>query len=860
MCDPRDRHNVLHRLGISGIIVTLSEGFSIIVTRVMIGAVLSHYKIVEKLGEGGMGVVYKARDTKLDRTVALKFLPAHLHDSEEERVRFLQEAKAAAALNHPNVCSIIDIQEYDSQSFIVMEFVDGQTLHEKLQSGSPNPKSAVEMGVQIARALAHAHRRNIVHRDINTSNIMVTREGEVKIMDFGLAALAGKDSGAVAGTVAYMSPEQARGERLDHRTDIFSFGVILFELSTGRLPFRGDHPAALSYSILNEEPLALSSILPKAPRLLERIVLRCLEKDPAKRFQSADEIVAELRKLQQELTGATGIPATPKQISLRQLTFAEAVEEYPVWSPDGTRLVFSREFQGYTKLFLKNLADGRELQLTKGSVDDIQPAWSPDGARVLFVRSRQPNGKLEPADIFSYYTGGDIWACDVKSGKEQKFIENCFNPSFSPDGSWIAVDASLAGPRRIWLLDARGRNPRQLTSDVSEAVMHLAPRWSHDGSRIVFQNVERVRFDVRIVDVGSGKMDWVTDDTIQDVYPVWSPSGTDIILSSFRSGGLNIWSIPVGKGAGSARQLTIGAGQDIQPNVSPDGTRLVYSTVKLNADLWKLPINPSTGLAAGPPEPLIVSTREESRGAWSPDGTMIAFNSDRSGDMNIWVFSAADESVRQITSGAGGDFQPNWSPDGKQLSFFSARSGRPEIWIAELATGQARQLTSDASLKINPFFSPDGRSIAYHSDRAGRLEPWIMNSDGTDQHRLAEMETSGHFLRWFRDGKSVLFRSPNPISPGLWSASRSGGDPVFRCAPKGGAHISLSPDDKLVMDVVDHKEIWVTQIEGGGAKPVFKFDDQQVRIDYPVWSPDGRWVLFDRVKPQGGNIWLMENF
>jgi Tol biopolymer transport system component/tRNA A-37 threonylcarbamoyl transferase component Bud32 len=834
----------------------------------MIGTTISHYEILEKLGEGGMGVVYKARDTKLDRFVALKFLSPNQEPAERDVLRFQHEAKTLSSLSHPNIATIFDLDH--ENAFIALEFLPHGTLKEKIQqltaSGQELPiDRVIQYGTQMALALAHAHRRGVVHRDIKSENMMLTEDDEIKVTDFGLAKLRGSahmtNAGTVIGTAAYMSPEQARGEELDHRTDIFSLGVVLYEISTGNLPFRGEHPAAFMYSIIQEQPSPASEVRSGIPPRLERLILRCLEKDRVKRIQSADELVVELRTIQKESPGTFETVTAQRQVTFKQLTFADSVEEYPSLSPDGSCLLFSREIQGYKKLFIKNLSDTSEFQVTKDATDDIQPTWTSDGRKILFVRSHKPNGKLEPGDIFSYYEGGDVWIHDLDTGQDSKILIRAFNPSCSPDGKWIAVDASWAGPRRIWTVDNRGRNPRQITSDLSEAVVHINPKWSPDGTKIVFQNVERVKFNIRIVDVNSGKMEWVTDDMIQNVYPTWSPSGDRIFLSSFRTGGLNIWSMSAsGRGnASSVHQFTMGSGQDIQVALSQNGKQLVYANVRLNADLWRVPVSPMTAIPTGPPEPLIVSTREESRGAWSPDGSMIAFNSDRSGDMSIWILTLANGVIQQVTHGAGGDFQPTWSPDGKSLVFFSARSGKPEIWMVNRVNGELNQLTKDATLNINPFFSPDGLFIAYHSDAAGRLEPWVMRNDGTEQRKLADMEVMGHFMRWSDDGKSVIFRSPNPSKPGLWSASIDNREPTFLCVPKGGAHISLSVDRRLILDVVDHKEIWITPLDGAEPKPVFKFDDPQVRIDYPVWSPDGKWILFDRVKPQGGNIWLMEN-
>ncbi|MBI4429788.1 MAG: serine/threonine protein kinase, partial [Ignavibacteriales bacterium] len=278
----------------------------------MIGQVVSHYKILEKLGEGGMGVVYKAQDLKLNRTVALKFLPGELRTSQEEIKRFHQEASALSALNHPNIATIYDIDEADGKRFIALEYLPGGTVKSKLKDlhsgGRELPLAqVVEYGVQIAEALSHAHKRNIVHRDVKTDNLLLTEDRKVKITDFGLAKLRGDveitKTGSTVGTPAYMSPEQIRGEEIDQRSDIFSFGIVLYELTTGRLAFRGEHEAALTYSIVNDDPISIGTLRPTIPAEWERLILKCLEKNKNQRYGSCDQIVADLRSVQQVISG-----------------------------------------------------------------------------------------------------------------------------------------------------------------------------------------------------------------------------------------------------------------------------------------------------------------------------------------------------------------------------------------------------------------------------------------------------------------------------------------------------------------------------------------------------------------------------
>jgi TolB protein len=307
------------------------------------------------------------------------------------------------------------------------------------------------------------------------------------------------------------------------------------------------------------------------------------------------------------------------------------------------------------------------------------------------------------------------------------------------------------------------------------------------------------------------------------------------------------------------QQLTTGAGQDVQPAISRDGQRLAFSNLKQNADLWKLPVS-ATGTPNGPAQPVVATTREDSRGAWSPDGQTIAFNSDRSGDMNIWLYSTKDGSARQLTRGPGGDYQPNWSPDSRQLVFFSSRSGNLDIWTVEVASGKLAQLTTNPSIDVNPFFSPDGRYVAYQSDQGGRLEVWLMSANGSAPRQLTRVGVGGHFLRFSRDGQALVFRCPCGGKPQTMEVPIRGGEPQPLAEVAGGSHMSFSPDFSRIMDVVGHKAFWVSPLVAGKPAKVFEFGDPDVRVDYPVWSPDGHFILFDRFRPQGGDIWLMEQF
>ncbi len=872
------------------------------------GSKLGPYEIVAPLGAGGMGEVYRANDPRLGREVAVKVLPQAVASDPGRLRRFEQEARSASALNHPNILVVFDVGRQDGTSYLVTELLRGESLRERLAAGALPRRRALEIAAEIARGLAAAHEQGIVHRDLKPENVFLTKDGGVKILDFGLAKLERPPASATAiggaptvdqtepgqllGTAGYMSPEQARGEPATPRSDLFALGCILYEMLTGRRAFSRHSAVETMAAILRDEPRPLREVVPGVPAAVERLVAHCLEKEPAQRFQSASDLAFDLDELAAPGAAPTAPrarwrwgwpvvaaavaavaavllivrpprPASPPLSSprLTQITVFEGVEEFPAWSPDGRRLAFSAEAGRVRKIVVRDLASAEDRRLTSGESDEIQPAFTPDGRRLLFVRARVAGQRLQPSDVFGQYSGSDVWSVDLESGEEVRLVENASSPQLSPDGKRIAVEAAWVGPSRIWIVDAQGRNPLQVTTDTSEAIAHLRPHFSPDGERIAFVSVERTRFDIHIVELASKRVVAITDDVFLDLDPCWGPGGRELYFSSPRSGGLNIWRVPLrpdSTAAGDPQQLTTGAGQDVEIAAAPDGRRLAFTTLRQNASLWRLPVDPRTGAASGPPQEVVATTREDSRGAWSPDGQRIAFNSDRAGDMNIWIHDLRDGSTRQLTRGPGGDYQANWSPDGSEVAFFSARAGNSDIWAVRADSGELRQVTRDPAMEINPFFSPDGRTIAFHSDASGRLELWLVDRQGRGPRQLTRTGVAGHFVRWTPAGDGLYFRGVREGGFRVMLVPLSGPEPRELAEVAGGGHISLSPDHSQLMDVIDHRVMWVSPLAGGEPRRVFEFTDPTARIDYPVWSPDGKWVLFDRVQPRGGDIWMLE--
>ncbi len=873
------------------------------------------YAMERELGHGGMATVWLARDLRYDRLVALKVLRPEAAASLGAE-RFLREIQLAARLQHPHIVSVYDSGEIETASrpgapilWYTMPYVEGESLRERLvREGPLRPDEAIRITREVARGLQYAHEHGVVHRDVKPENILLTRDGSTLVADFGIALpidLSGSPhltgSGIVIGTPVYMSPEQASGNpNLDARTDIYSLGCVLYEMLTGNPPFLGPTAHAVIAQHLMEPPNLSNRTGAELPGWIRPALARALAKAPDERPSSAADFAATLDSradsggsrvklavlvtlgfavagllgalaLRATRTGtesgnargtAGGTVASGFARKLAQLSFGEGLEEWPVWSPDGKSLAYVAEIDGFRHLFVRP-AGGGERQLTRGKRDHVQPAWSPDGARLAFVRAASATGKLEPADIGGYYTEtGELWTIEPGTGREAKLVENGFNPSFSPDGKSLAFDADLAGGRRIWVTDVRGRNPRQMTSDSSEAVAHTQPRWSPDGNSLVFRRIEKTKSDIAVVRVGSGTIRLVTDDYVIDTDPAWAPDGSAIYFSTARGGGLNIWRMPVsadGEASGPAEQLTTGAGEDAQAAIAPDGKRMVFAVRGSNSDLWRLPVAPETGRPAGEPEAVLATTRVESRPAWSPDGRTMALNSDRTGEMNLWVRDSGG-SVRQITSGPGGDYQPAWSPDGGSLAFFSARGGNTDIWRVHLRDSALTRLTEDPALDINPFYSPDGRHIAFVSDRSGRFELWLMQADGSGQRQLASVGCLGHFLAWTRDGRAVVFRGLRDRQSTTYRVDIATGELTTLPEVMSGGHMSFSPSQALIVDVRDHKVLWAYPMDGRAAYRIYQFTDPDVRIDYPRWSPDGRWILFDRAAPRGGDLWELEGF
>jgi Tol biopolymer transport system component/predicted Ser/Thr protein kinase len=769
----------------------------------MIGKTFSHYNISEKLGEGGMGVVYKAEDKKLDRLVALKFLPPQFTVNKSDKARFIQEAKAAAAINHPNVCVIHDMLEHENQQFIVMEYVEGQTLREVIYGDRRRGEvtshlqinEVLNYAIQIAEALQAAHEKDIIHRDIKSENIMVNTKDQIKVMDFGLAKLKGSlkltKKSSTVGTVAYMSPEQIQGHEVDARSDIFSFGVVLYEMLTGQLPFKGEYESAMIYSILNEEPEPLTKIRTDLSEKLEQILNRVLIKNPNKRYQHMDELLLDLKTLK---NGSPGQPVAKKlflQISkpvLRilstillliilgliylytrsderkafqithtsPLTTSPGLEQDPSWSPEGTRLAYASNESGNMDIWVMQIKAGRKINLTRDFPGyDGKPAWSPDGEWIAFVSERD---------------GGGIFIMSALGGIPKRVISLSFAislsrigsipyVSWSPDGSKLAY--AVAGS--LYTIASTGGLPVKIPLPPTGLIAgYSEPAWSPDGKCIACTGFlgEGVATS-QIWSSLPGKSDPipVTEGRYLDHNPVWSSDGRQLFFISDRGGSFDVWWLPVnerGEPAGNAQSLTAGAGVGAIA-LSRDGTHLAFTKVIDRSNIWSIPIVPDRAVTLAEAMEHTSENNYIESVAISPDGDWIAFDCNRRGNMDIWIMHKNGGEVRTLTTNPAHDWCPYWSPDGEKIVFHSMRSGNRDLYMIPVRGGAITQLTSHPAQDLLPIWSPDGKKIAFLSNRAGNMDAWLMNSEGGEFLQLTFNETQDLAVMWSPDSRQIVF-------------------------------------------------------------------------------------------------------
>ena len=774
----------------------------------LIGKEFANYKIEKLLGAGGMGEVYLARDTKLKRPVALKILPRHFVADVERATRFRTEARALTSLNHPNLITVYEVGEADGLHFIATEYVEGQTLSALRQKLSL--RELLALVAQVAEALSAAHQAGIIHRDIKPDNIMVRPDGYVKVVDFGLVKLtevaASKTSqemaktqlGAPMGTLSYMSPEQATGEAIDHRTDIWSLGVVLYELATGKKPFAGDTRHETVNAILSSEPNPARSIDETFPLELELILNKALEKDRDLRYQTASDFRADIRRLLRMIDSSATvsnprvITASVPQVVRRswfwpiaivavllvaaiplgwyltrakpvapdwsravrmQLTNQKGTEYYPTFTPDGKSFVYAAQNNGQWDLVEQRIGGKNATPLTRDTPsDETQAAFSPDGEHIAFRSNRDPSG---------------IYVMERTGENVRLLITGCRSPSWSPDAKEIACSTgsqsvpSIRNPRpsALWIVGVATGSKRVLSENDA-----MQPVWSPQGNRIAFWYMppSSGRSEVATISKDGGQIEVVAKDGATNWSPAWSPDGKFLYYVSDRGGSMGFWRVPIdeltGKVQGEPEAVVTPSAFSRHLNFSRDGRRLIYVQTEQESNIQAVKFDPVREKTVGDPFWITRGDQQLVRPDLSPDGTHFVSRLQRRTQDDIVIIQRDGPTVRDVTNDRYFDRYPRWSRDGKRIAFTSDRSGKYEIWTVDANGTNLRQVTFNSPGDTSfPLWSANGQSIVFR--RAGVNLIVDLTKDWANQ-TLEELagDARNNFVAWdwSIDGKRLI--------------------------------------------------------------------------------------------------------
>ncbi|HEY2383407.1 MAG TPA: protein kinase [Terriglobia bacterium] len=715
----------------------------------------AHYELIDTIGRGGMGVVYKARDTKLGRFVALKFLPEDRATDKRLIARFRREARAASALNHPNICTIYDIDDAAGQTFIVMELLNGVSLRDFIHGQPLAIDAAISIAIEITDALEASHAGGIVHRDIKPSNVFVCANNRIKVLDFGLALQTepvdvpgeiGRTidaheltvSGTAIGTIAYMAPEQARCEEVDGRADLFSFGAVLYEMLTGRPAFASSSIALTFQAILSGNPRPPSEINPAVTPNLERIVHRLLEKDRERRYSSVGQLKSDLERLR---IGQPPVQAGPAPRLRRSWMLASAAvllsgvvvwlgfhsnppkpasdesvfthftsqpgpELFPSFSPDGKIVAYAGRSSGNWDIYIQRVGGHNPINLTLDSAaDDTQPAFSPAGEWIAFRSERD---------------GGGIFIMGATGESVRRVSDFGFNPAWSPDGKQLvfAEETVEDSPQyrytnsSLWTVAVATEEKKKLFP--GDAVQ---PQWSPHGDRIVYWARNAGQRDIWTIRADGTNPVALTNDKSLDWSPVWAADGQAVYFSSDRGGATDLWRMPVeektGRSIGAPQAVTKGGtAQRLHPTISTDGKNIAYVEETVTENIFQVAFDPVSGRTAGPPKAVTTGARTVSAPDVARDGKHIAFQS-LGKKMDIYVAGIDGTGERQLTDDEFQDRIPRWAPGGKQIAFYSNRTGHFQIWSINADGSGLRQLSDDGSSGVlRAVWAPDGNHLA----------------------------------------------------------------------------------------------------------------------------------------------------
>lgn len=873
----------------------------------LLGKTLSTYKIESLLGSGGMGEVYLASDSKLRRKVALKILPAEYVSSDERVKRFQLEARAISVLNHPNIVTVYDVGTLEGINYIATEYVEGKTFRELIGSGL-KLKEILTIVVQVCEALSAAHNAGIIHRDIKPENIILRPDGYVKILDFGLAKLSEIDlhtlkdfsktaKGVIIGTPAYMSPEQVADELVDHRTDLWSIGVVLYELLTGTNPYKKENRQATFQAILSQEPPLPSSINPEIPKELDQILVKALEKDADLSYQTASDLRADLKRIRRELFSSPSIrsgsavlaQSTSAKSSWKfayflipfllligfgvffylqkkstvaidwtkgsniQLTQNSGTEFFPSLSPDGKQFVFAAETNGNFDIYIQRISSKKAENLTSDSnSNNTMPAFSPDGERIAFRSEREPRG---------------IYMMGLQGENVRQIANFGFHPSWSPNGKEIVVSSfGLDAPNvrvgennNLTIINVETGTKRELIK--SDATF---PAWSPNGKRIAywFYPTALGRRDIATVSAdGKGDPVVITKDfAVSNWNPVWSPDGKFLYFVSDKNGNWNFWRVAIDENTGEPlsqpEPVVTPSKYSRHLSFSADGRRMIYVQSEVQSNIQGVEFDEKAEKITGIPQWITTGDREVTRAELSPDGSQFQMRQVRRTQDDIVTVNRDGTGWRDITNDAPFDRFSRWSPDGKQIAFASDRSGSYEIWICNKDGTNMRQITfvnSQIQGTSFPVWSPDGQRLSYIANENAFIIDLHKNLTEQTPFKLPQNDKGNAFViwDWSPDGKKLAgtFRSENVM--GVYSFETNS---FIRLVSGLGLVPSWLPDSRRLLYAEGNK-VFLIDSESKKTKEILTIQPEVPRS--PFVTRDGKFLYYVAHLSKS-DIWLME--
>jgi serine/threonine protein kinase len=830
------------------------------------GKSLGHYRIVSRIGLGGMGEVYLAKDSKLNRQVAVKTLPASFSSDPNHLRRFQIEAKAAATLNHPNVATIYSVEEIGNQPFITMEYVEGKSLDTFIPASGLDLKTFLEWFVALADALSHAHEKGIIHRDIKPGNIMITAEGVPKILDFGLAQIdksvaAAEDSstldmtepGQVFGTPSYMSPEQAEGRQVDHRSDVFSFGIVMYQALTGERPFKGDSYASIVSELMTGEPRPINEIKPETPFLLSRLVMRCLCKDRRKRFQSMREVRAILEEIKaaveagvsMDSSSAPALRSKPKRFSRGWILapvalIIGAIAAFAVYRLVQNRAPTPISFENITLRKLSQTSNVVFAQITPDGKSIVYYTLDENDGRTLWIRRVDDKNALQllPSQPIQFWGGLTV----------------------SPDGTQIYYINAGRDARHgtLYRVSSLGGAPRRLVETVND-LGSLSP----DGGRVLYVRYGDDRMRLLSANAADGSDERVihsagTNYIFRD--PQFSLDGRSIFFIKFeRIEGEEFWSLVEIPAAGGEERVILPVRK---PRISEivvlkDGSGLLVNATDAISNLTQLfHVSLPEGI-----ETRITNDLHAYFGISISDDGKTIVTTQRNTAKDVWSASAADtNNLRKLTNESNVNSNAVRTPDNR-IVFDALDNNRPHIWIMNADGSGAQQLTPNDSSDYEPRVSPDGRFIVFTSRRTGETKIWRMNIDGSSPQLLTPVGGAAYGPAVTPDGQTVLFQWSKENGRVLGRVPLAGGEIIEQPLYSPNTNLfALSPDGKQVAHVLyddanRRYKVRVRPLETDEPSTVFNITPS----NFLLWTPDGKGLLYRENEPSrasSSTVWL----